>query len=133
MLGPGVAGGVSLNDLFHVYLEEVHPRLLPGGEGLVPLFPGLETDQLLRDVFYRRSAYVAALPDVPRGLLPFGPHSVRHVVATTIVKTTGSFEAAANVLMDTIQMVEAHYARFAPADRYRFGWGAYARALGGKR
>ena len=126
--------GVRLGELFHVYLTEVRPRLSPGGaEGPVPLFPELEDEGRLRAMFYRRSAYVAALPGVPRGLLPFGPHSVRHVVATAIVKRTGSFEAAASVLLDAVEMVEAHYARFAPADRYAFGWRAYARARGGGR
>lgn len=126
--------GVLLEELFHVYLTEVHPLLSHGRAGnLVPLFPGLEKERLLTSMFYKRSAYVAALPNVPPGLLPFGPHSVRHVVATAIVKTTGSFEAAASVLLDTVEMVEAHYARFAPADRYALGWRAYARARGGER
>jgi len=125
-----VDGKVSLNELVHVYLVEVHPRLLGGGSaGAAPLFPRLESETRLRAAVSNRSAAVAALPGVPAGVLPFGPHAFRHVVATAIVKTTGSFEAAANVLLDSIEMVARHYARFAPADRYRFGWRAYGEAL----
>ncbi|MGC8905295.1 helix-turn-helix domain-containing protein [Thermus sp.] len=125
----------ALNDVFHVYLHEVHPRLvevLRRSGPFPPLFPGLEKENQFRKTFRNRSAYVAAVPGVPPYVLPFGPHSVRHIVATEIVKATGSFEAAANVLLDSIQMVQQHYARFAPRDRYRHGWESYSRA-GGNR
>nr|WP_158540206.1 helix-turn-helix domain-containing protein [Thermus aquaticus]AWU47330.1 transcriptional regulator [Thermus aquaticus] len=126
----------SLNELFHVYLHTILPRLAQalGRTGpLLPLFPGADTERGIKRIFYSRSAYVAAVPNVPRGLLPFGPHSIRHVVATDIVKQTGSFEVAANVLLDSIDMVTKHYARFAPRDRYSHGWRVYARARGGER
>jgi transcriptional regulator with XRE-family HTH domain len=126
----------SLNSLFHVYLHQIHPQLVKrfGRTGpLLPLFPGADTKIKHAHIVRRRSAYVAAVPNVPRGLLPFGPHSIRHVVATEVVKQTGSFEAAANVLLDSIDMVVRHYARFAPRDRYSHGWRAYARARGGER
>ncbi len=126
----------SLNELFHVYLHTILPRLAQalGRTGpLLPLFPGADTKGRIQQIFYSRSAYVAAVPNVPRGLLPFGPHSIRHVVATDIVKRTGSFEAAANVLLDSIDMVTKHYARFAPRDRYSLGWRVYARTRGGER
>jgi hypothetical protein len=126
----------SLNGLFHVYLHQIHPHLVKrfGRTGpLLPLFPGADTKLRLARIVRRRSAYVAAVPNVPRGLLPFGPHSIRHVVATDIVKQTGSFETAANVLLDSVEMVVRHYARFAPRDRYSHGWRVYARARGGER
>ncbi len=126
----------SLNELFHVYLHTIFPRLAQalGRTGpLLPLFPGADTKGRIQRIFYSRSAYVAAVPNVPRGLLPFGPHSIRHVVATDIVKHTGSFEVAANVLLDSIDMVTKHYARFAPRDRYHHGWRVYARVRGGGR
>jgi transcriptional regulator with XRE-family HTH domain len=126
----------SLNSLFHVYLHQIHPHLVKrfGRTGpLLPLFPGADTRGRIREIFYSRSAYVAALPGVPPKVLPFGPHSIRHVVATEVVKRTGSFEAAANVLLDSIDMVVQHYARFAPRDRYSHGWRVYARARGGER
>jgi len=126
----------SLNELFHVYLHTILPRLAQalGRTGsLLPLFPGADTKRRLAYIVRMRSAYVAAVPGVPQKLLPFGPHSIRHVVATEVVKQTGSFEAAANVLLDTIDMVTKHYARFAPRDRYSHGWKVYARARGGER
>ncbi len=126
----------SLNELFHVYLHTILPRLaqaLSRTGPLLPLFPGADTKVRIHRIFYSRSAYVAAVPNVPRGLLPFGPHSIRHVVATEVVKSTGSFEAAANMLLDSIDMVVQHYARFAPRDRYSHGWRVYARARGGER
>lgn len=125
----------ALNEVFHVYLREVLPRLAesPGRPGpLLPLFPGLDSKAQLSKMFRRRSAYVAALPDAPL-ILPFGPHSLRHIVATSIVKATGSFEAAANVLLDSVEMVMRHYARFAPRDRYRHGWRLYVQTRGGGR
>jgi len=125
----------SLNGLFHVYLHQVHPHLVKrfGRTGpLLPLFPGADAKRKHAYIVRRRSAYVAAVPNVPRGLLPFGPHSIRHVVATDIVKQTGSFETAANVLLDSVDMVVRHYARFAPRDRYSHGWRVYARARGGE-
>jgi hypothetical protein len=126
----------SLNGLFHVYLHQIHPHLVKrfGRTGpLLSLFPGADTKLRLARIVRRRAAYVAAVPNVPRGLLPFGPHSIRHVVATDIVKQTGSFETAANVLLDSVDMVVRHYARFAPRDRYSHGWRVYARARGGER
>jgi len=126
----------SLNSLFHVYLHQIHPHLVKrfGRTGpLLPLFPGADTKVGIQRIFYSRSAYVAAVPNVPKRLLPFGPHSIRHVVATEIVKRIGSFEIAANVLLDSIEMVIRHYARFAPRDRYSHGWRVYARARGGER
>jgi transcriptional regulator with XRE-family HTH domain len=126
----------SLNGLFHVYLHQIHPHLVKrfGRTGpLLPLFPGADMKRKHAYIVRTRSAYVAAVPGVPQKLLPFGPHSIRHVVATEIVKRTGSFEAAANVLLDSIDMVVRHYARFAPRDRYSHGWRVYARARGGER
>ncbi len=126
----------SLNSLFHVYLHQIHPHLVKrfGRTGpLLPLFPGADTKIKHAHIVRRRSAYVAAVPGVPPKVLPFGPHSIRHVVATDIVKRTGSFEAAANVLLDSVEMVIRHYARFAPRDRYSHGWRVYARARGGER
>jgi len=126
----------SLNELFHVYLHTILPHLAQalGRTGpLLPLFPGADRVHQMEKTFHSRSAYVAAVPGVPQKLLPFYPHSIRHVVATEIVKRTGSFEAAANVLLDSIDMVVRHYARFAPRDRYSHGWRVYARARGGER
>ncbi len=52
-----------------------------------------------------------------RGLLPHGPHNVRDVLATHILKTTGSFEQASYAIQDTPEMVAQHYGRFLPQDK----------------
>ena len=119
---------VALNDLFRVYLERIRPSLLEGlgrGKDDEALFPGLDNDKKLYHIFQRRSAYVIALPGAPMGLRPFGPHSMRHIVATSVVKQTGSLEHAANLLLDSIEMVHRHYARFLPVDRYGKSWGFF--------
>ena len=54
---------------------------------------------------------------VIRGLLPHGPHNVRDVLATHILKQTGSYEQASYAIQDTPQMVQQHYGRFLPQDK----------------
>ena len=51
------------------------------------------------------------------GLLPHGPHSVRDVIATHILKQTGSYELAGFALQDTTAAVMRHYSRFAPHEK----------------
>ena len=51
------------------------------------------------------------------GLLPHGPHSVRDVLATHILKHTGSYEQASYAIQDTAVTVAAHYGRFLPQDK----------------
>lgn len=52
-----------------------------------------------------------------RGLLPHGPHSVRDIVATHILKQTGSYELASFALQDTVEAVIRHYSRFLPHEK----------------
>jgi len=52
-----------------------------------------------------------------RGLLPHGPHNVRDVLATHILKQTGSYEQASYAIQDTPDMVAKHYGRFLPQDK----------------
>jgi len=52
-----------------------------------------------------------------QGLLPHGPHNVRDVLATHILKKTGSFEQASYAIQDTPDMVAKHYGRFLPHDK----------------
>lgn len=52
-----------------------------------------------------------------KGLLPHGPHNIRDVLATHILKRTGSFEQASYAIQDTPQMVAKHYGRFLPQDK----------------
>lgn len=43
-----------------------------------------------------------------RGLLPHGPHNVRDVLATHILKMTGSYEQASYAIQDTPEIVAQH-------------------------
>jgi len=52
-----------------------------------------------------------------KGLLPHGPHNVRDVLATHILKQTGSYEQASYAIQDTPEMVAEHYGRFLPQDK----------------
>ena len=51
------------------------------------------------------------------GLLPHGPHNVRDVLATHILKETGSYEQASYAIQDTPDTVSKHYGRFLPQDK----------------
>lgn len=51
------------------------------------------------------------------GLLPHGPHSVRDVLASHLLKTTGSYELASFALQDTVESVMRHYAHFLPHEK----------------
>jgi hypothetical protein len=51
------------------------------------------------------------------GLLPHGPHNIRDVLATHVLKQTGSYEQASYAIQDTPDMVAKHYGRFLPGDK----------------
>lgn len=51
------------------------------------------------------------------GLLPHGPHNVRDVLATHVLKKTGSYQQASYAIQDTPEMVAKHYGRFLPEDK----------------
>ena len=51
------------------------------------------------------------------GLLPHGPHKVRDVLATHVLKQTGSYEQASYAIQDTPKTVAQHYGRFLPRDK----------------
>jgi hypothetical protein len=52
-----------------------------------------------------------------KGLLPHGPHCIRDVLATHILRQTGSYELAGFAIQDTPASVMEHYARFLPAEK----------------
>lgn len=52
-----------------------------------------------------------------KGLLPHGPHNVRDVLATHVLKRTGSYEQAGYAIQDTAETVARYYARFLPNDK----------------
>lgn len=60
---------------------------------------------------------------VIRGLLPHGPHNVRDVLATHILKQTGSYEQASYAIQDTPDMVAKHYGRFLSLPKSSTGCG----------
>ncbi len=51
------------------------------------------------------------------GLLPHGPHNVRDVLATHVLKHTGSYELAGFAVHDTPEVVRRHYCRFLPEEK----------------
>ncbi len=51
------------------------------------------------------------------GLLPHGPHNVRDVLATHVLKQTGSYEQASYAIQDTPDTIAQHYGRFLPQDK----------------
>lgn len=68
---------------------------------------------MLRDRRTRRRPGCGAI----KGLLPHGPHNVRDVLATHILKRTGSYEQASYAIQDTPDVVQQHYGRFLPQDK----------------
>ncbi|SOC81724.1 hypothetical protein SAMN05421890_0101 [Ensifer adhaerens] len=52
-----------------------------------------------------------------KGLLPHGPHNLRDILATHILKQTGSYEQASYAIQDTPDVVQQHYGRFLPKDK----------------
>ncbi|MFC0104491.1 hypothetical protein [Sphingopyxis terrae] len=52
-----------------------------------------------------------------KGLLPHGPHNVRDVLATHVLKKTGSYEQAGYAIQDSPEIVAKHYGRFFPQDK----------------
>ncbi|HWW24905.1 MAG TPA: hypothetical protein VNZ85_03305, partial [Caulobacter sp.] len=51
------------------------------------------------------------------GLLPHGPHNIRDVLATHVLKKTGSYEQASYAIQDTPDTIAEHYGRFLPQDK----------------
>ncbi|MFG6546369.1 helix-turn-helix domain-containing protein [Sulfitobacter sp. 1A13730] len=71
-----------------------------------------------------------------KGLRPHGPHSVRHVLGTHLIKNETVSDAAA-ALFDTEIMSQQHYGRYAPSDRHRDAmrkaWSGFpVRKIGGR-
>lgn len=54
-----------------------------------------------------------------KGLLPHGPHNLRDILATHILKQTGSYEQASYAIQDTPDVVQEHYGRFCRRIRRR--------------
>ncbi len=51
------------------------------------------------------------------GVMPHGLHAVRHVIATSLLRTTGDIYVAAWAIQDTARTVELHYVDFLPRNK----------------
>jgi hypothetical protein len=75
----------------------------------------------LHGLYFRLTmTYIAHNPYLGRGIpgvIPHGPHSVRDIVATHIIKKTGSFELAAYAIQDAVRTAKEHYVLFMPKDK----------------
>lgn len=87
----------------------------------------------IRDIYHRITRYYfVERPTLPKagepaeaardrmgipGMMIHGPHAVRHIIATQVVKSTGSLHMAAWAIQDTYQTAAKHYARFYPNDK----------------
>lgn len=104
------------------YLKEIRPIIAGEGHFLFPTFHG--TAMSGHSLYAQFSAWTekylsqySSKPTAIKGVLSFGPHAMRDILATHIIKTTGDISLAANILLDSEEMVRKHYARFLPKDR----------------
>lgn len=110
--------------LVRTYLTEILPRLRRGEDLLFPLFRGNKDflDRRWRAFLERYLCpYPVRVPVIPGSaeteevvVKPFGVHAVRHLTATHALKVSGNPSLAAYLLMDTLDTVVKHYARFIP-------------------
>lgn len=121
----------GLYDHIAAYIERHRLVLLNGADDPGTFF--IKTvKRTSRDASYNQSTFYEAWrlviqrygvfnPYTQRGaikdLLPHGPHNVRDVLATHILKHTGSYEQASYAIQDTPEMVARHYGRFLPQDK----------------
>lgn len=52
-----------------------------------------------------------------RGVQTFGPHAIRHILATHVLKITGNPQKAAWAIHDSLEVVMKNYARFTAEDK----------------
>ncbi len=124
----------NLQDLYphlNAYIERHRAVLLAGGEDPGTLFVKTVKTKT-KDASYDQTTFYEAWrtaiqrygiynPYTGRGaikgLLPHDPHNVRDVLATHILKQTGSYEQASYAIQHTPEMVANHYGRFFPQDK----------------
>lgn len=125
---PDVGG---LYDRLEAYLDRHREVLLAGAPDPGTLFIKSISSRS-RDAAYNQTTFYEAWrqivqrygiynPYTGRGaiedLLPHGPHNVRDVLATHVLKQTGSYQQASYAIQDTPEMVAKHYGRFLPEDK----------------
>lgn len=125
---PDLAG---LYDMIEAYLDRHRTRLLGHAADPGTFFVKTVKQSSARAAYDQNTFYEAWRLVIQRygifnpytgrgaiaGLLPHGPHNIRDVLATHILKKTGSFEQASYAIQDTPEMVQQHYGRFLPQDK----------------
>jgi integrase/transcriptional regulator with XRE-family HTH domain len=123
----------QLISLLEFYLEHVRPIIAGQGDLLFPTKHGTSMRGVLhcqvttwtREYLSQYSSRRLGI----EGVHPFGPHAFRDIVATHVIKTTGSIALAANILLDSEDVVREHYARFLPEDRLKLAMAGMAAAF----
>jgi integrase/transcriptional regulator with XRE-family HTH domain len=123
----------QLIPLLEFYLEHVRPTIVGQGDFLFPTKRGKSMRGVLhcqvttwtREYLSQYSSRRLGI----EGVHPFGPHAFRDIVATHVIKTTGSIALAANILLDSEDVVREHYARFLPEDRLKLAMAGMAAAF----
>ena len=127
----------DLYERIRTYLEAHRPILLGEARDPGTFFVRTATDPQCDARFTSASFYAAFRTVIERygvynpytkrgaiaGLLPHGPHSIRDVLATHVLKKTGSFLQAGFAIQDAPETVEASYGRFLPEDKSRIAAG----------
>lgn len=115
----------GLYDHLDEYLKVHRPFLLQGESSDIVIVasakkPLYSASGFRENYGYLTTYYLAHNPfrgsGIP-GVLPHGPHSVRDIVATHVVKQTGSYDLAGYSIQDTGRTARKHYARFMPKDK----------------
>lgn len=120
-----------LYEFIEAYLNEHRPRLLNGAADPRTFFVKTVKATSVNAAYNQTTFYEAWRLIIQRygihnpytgrgvisGLLPHGPHNVRDVLATHILKRTGSYEQASYAIQDTPETVANHYGRFLPQDK----------------
>lgn len=121
----------GLYDLIDGYLERHRPLLLGNAADPGTFFVKTAKQTSVSAEYDQNSFYEAWRLTIQRygiynpytgrgaikGLLPHGPHNVRDVLATHILKRTGSYEQASYAIQDSPETVQEHYGRFLPGDK----------------
>jgi integrase len=115
----------GLYDHLEEYVKVHRPRLLKGTTSDILLVASAKNPEFTVTYFGACYAsltmyYLAHNRYLGRGIpgvLPHGPHSVRDIVATYIVKKTGSFALAGYAIQDTEATARKYYTRFLPKDK----------------
>ncbi|WP_421729183.1 hypothetical protein [Brevundimonas sp.] len=129
-----------LHERIAIYLEKARPLLSRFGSAEDAVFVSVQRkesrpmthSELQRAWWVAMAQYGILNPWTGRGLvdglLPHGPHTIRSIVATQILKTTGSIHLAAFAIQDHPVTVQKYYIRYLPAGQRALVDDALARA-----